>query len=124
MTTNERAPDGDRSLAAVEHRLSMSLEEAMETQRAVRRVLPDPVDDAIVLRCIELALKAPTGSNGQNWQFVVIKDAEVKATFAAATVNSSACTAERGSGSTATTRRCGRSSALCGSRSITSRRPR
>ena len=33
----------------------------METQRAVRKVRPDPVDDRIVLRCIELALKAPTG---------------------------------------------------------------
>jgi nitroreductase len=36
------------------------------------------VDDAIVLRCIELALKAPTGSNGQNWEFIVVKDPEVK----------------------------------------------
>ena len=52
----------------------MPLQEAMLTQRAVRRLLPDPVDDAIVLRCIELALKAPTGSNGQNWEFVVVKD--------------------------------------------------
>ncbi len=83
MTLNERAPEGDRSYAAVAARLSMPLVEAMETQRAVRRVLPDPVDDAIVLRCIELALKAPTGSNGQNWQFVVLKDPAVKARFAA-----------------------------------------
>src|SRR5690606_7624486 len=70
MTINERAPEGDRSYAAVADRLTMPLVEAMETQRAVRRILPDPVDDDIVLRCIELGLKAPTGSNGQNWQFV------------------------------------------------------
>lgn len=82
MTTNERGPDGDRSLAAVRGRLEMPLVEAMETQRAVRRVLPDPVDDDVVLRCIELALRAPTGSNGQNWQFVVVRDADVKAEFA------------------------------------------
>jgi nitroreductase len=56
----------------------MPLREAMETQRAVRRLLPDPVDDAVVLRCIELALKAPTGSNAQNWEFVVVKDPVVK----------------------------------------------
>ena len=67
-----------RTLADVADRLSMSLVEAMETQRAVRRLLPDPVDDAVVLRCIELALKAPTGSNGQNWEFVVVKDRAVK----------------------------------------------
>jgi nitroreductase len=64
----------DRTLADVEAGLDMPLREAMVTQRAVRRVLPDPVDDEIVLRCIELALKAPTGSNGQNWEFVVVKD--------------------------------------------------
>lgn len=68
----------DRTLADVEAGLDASLQETMLTQRAVRRLLPDPVDDAIVLRCIELALKAPTGSNGQNWEFVVVKDREVK----------------------------------------------
>jgi nitroreductase len=63
-------------------RLDMPLGEAMMTQRAVRRVLPDPVDDAIVLKCIELALRAPTGSNGQNWEFIVVKDRAVKEQFA------------------------------------------
>src|SRR5213593_4055329 len=57
---------------------SMPLEEAMRTQRAIRRLKPDPVDDALVLRLIELALKAPTGSNAQNWEFVVVKDRAVK----------------------------------------------
>lgn len=82
VTPNERAPEGDRSYAAVRHRLSMPLDEAMLTQRAVRKVLPDDVDDDIVLRCIELALKAPTGSNGQNWEFVVVKDRATKEAFA------------------------------------------
>lgn len=71
-------PDDNRTLADVEKGLDMPLQEAMLTQRAVRRVLPDAVDDAIVLRCIELALKAPTGSNGQNWEFVVVKDRDTK----------------------------------------------
>ena len=52
---------------------------ALLTQRAVRKVLPDDVDDAIVVRCIELALHAPTGSNGQNWEFVVVRDRDTKA---------------------------------------------
>src|SRR5580704_7970297 len=69
--------------AEVEARLAMPLAEAMLTQRAVRRVEPDPVDDRIVLRCLELALEAPTGSNGQNWEFVVVKDRAVKAALAA-----------------------------------------
>jgi nitroreductase len=58
--------------------LRMPLEEAMETQRAIRRLKPDPVDDELVRRLIELALKAPTGSNSQNWEFIVVRDPEVK----------------------------------------------
>jgi nitroreductase len=62
--------------------LTMPLEEAMRTQRALRRLRPDPVDDALVLRLIELALKAPTGRNAQHWEFVVVKDQVVKARLA------------------------------------------
>ncbi len=57
-------------MATSDDGLGMPLGEAMETQRAVRRLLPDPVDDATVLRIIELATKAPTGSNprtGSSW---------------------------------------------------------
>ncbi len=60
-------------------KLEMSLEDAMLTQRAIRRLKLDPVDDALVLKLIELALKAPTGSNAQNWEFVVVRDRAVKA---------------------------------------------
>jgi nitroreductase len=65
-----------------EPRFDMPLEEAMRSQRALRRLKPDPVDDALVLRLIELALKAPTGSNAQNWEFVVVKDPGQKARLA------------------------------------------
>lgn len=58
--------------------LTMPLEEAMRTQRAIRRLKPDTVDDALVRRLIELALKAPTGSNAQNWEFIVVRDRAVK----------------------------------------------
>ncbi len=60
----------------------MPLEEAMTTQRAIRRLTSDPVDDALVLKLIELALKAPTGSNAQNWEFIVVRDPAVKAKLA------------------------------------------
>lgn len=58
--------------------LQMPLSEAMETQRSIRRLSADPVDDEIILRLIELGTKAPTGSNFQNWEFVVVKDSELK----------------------------------------------
>jgi nitroreductase len=59
--------------------LMMPLEEAMRTQRSIRRVRGDPVDDSLVLHILELAMKAPTGSNAQNWEFIVVKDREVVA---------------------------------------------
>ena len=68
-------------LAEVERRLAMPLVDAMTTQRAVRRVRPDPVDPRIVRRCIELALEGPTGSNGQNWEFVVVTERATKERF-------------------------------------------
>ncbi len=66
----------------MEPTFDMPLDEAMMTQRAIRRLKTDPVDDALVLRIIELALRAPTGSNAQNWEFIVVKDPAVKAKLA------------------------------------------
>src|SRR5262245_31370279 len=60
----------------------MPLDEAIRTQRAVRRLKPDPVPDALVLELIELGLKAPTGSNAQNWEFLVVRDPAVKSALA------------------------------------------
>jgi nitroreductase len=82
-TPNSEAQFSDASVAVPTTaealgRLDMPLLEAMMTQRAVRRVLPEPVDDEVVLKCIELALRAPTGANGQNWEFIVVKDRQVK----------------------------------------------
>jgi len=57
----------------------MPLEQAMRTQRAVRRLKADPVDDDVLLRVLELALKAPTSSDGQRWSFVVVRDPKQKA---------------------------------------------
>ena len=60
----------------------MPLDEAITTQRAVRRLKSDPVSDELVLRLIELALKAPTGSNAQGWEWIVVRDPAVKAKLA------------------------------------------
>ncbi|MCW2552132.1 MAG: nitroreductase [Mycobacterium sp.] len=76
--TSAGSSDDTPSSAEALARLDMSLGEAMLTQRAIRRLLMAPVDDAVVLKCIELALRAPTGANGQNWEFIVVKDRRVK----------------------------------------------
>lgn len=56
-------------LATVDHLLT--------TTRSVRKRLdlsrPVPLD--VIERCIEIAIQAPTGSNAQNWHFLVVTDA-------------------------------------------------
>lgn len=64
--------------AEVADGLTMPLADAMRTQRAVRRLRPDPVDDETLLAVVELATKAPTGSNAQGWEFVAVRDPDVK----------------------------------------------
>jgi nitroreductase len=54
--------------------LDMAMAEAMRSQRAVRRLHPDRVPHEVLLPLLELALKAPTSSNSQDWSFVVVED--------------------------------------------------
>jgi nitroreductase len=60
----------------------MPLSEAMNTQRAIRRLRADPVDNEVVLRLIDLALRAPTASNTQRWEFIVVRDPRIKKALA------------------------------------------
>lgn len=60
----------------------MPLQDVIETQRAIRRLHPDPVDDAVLQRVLELAIKAPNGGNEQKSVFVVVKDAAVRGQLA------------------------------------------
>lgn len=46
--------------------------EALETRRAIRAFLPDPVDRATVERILTLAARAPSGSNIQPWKVWVV----------------------------------------------------
>jgi nitroreductase len=61
------------------YKTSMELTEAITTQRAIRRLKPDPVDDEILLRCLRLATHAPSEGNAQGFEFVLVRDLEVKA---------------------------------------------
>lgn len=72
---NEFAPpSADEALA----HLGIPLVDAMRTQRAIRRLHPDPVDWTILREVLDLALKAPTSSNSQDWVFIVVTDPEQK----------------------------------------------
>lgn len=54
----------------------MSADEVLTTTRAVRRRLDlaRAVDPDAIRECLDIALQAPTGSNRQNWHFVVVTD--------------------------------------------------
>ncbi|MBG0841408.1 nitroreductase family protein [Ectopseudomonas toyotomiensis] len=46
----------------------------IESRRAVRRFTPEPVPDAVIRDCLELAVLAPNSCNLQPWSFQVIRD--------------------------------------------------
>ena len=50
-------------------------------RRTIRRFKPDPIPDEYVDKIIEAARWAPSGYNMQPWDFVVVKDKELKDTI-------------------------------------------
>lgn len=56
-------------------------DELLATTRAVRKRLDldRPVARDTILECLDLAVQAPTGSNKQEWQWVVVENPDVKA---------------------------------------------
>ena len=60
--------------------LPLSPDELLTTTRSVRKRLDltRPVPQELVDECLTLALQAPSGSNRQTWQFVVVTDADLR----------------------------------------------
>jgi nitroreductase len=56
----------------------IDLFEAMSSQRAVRRLRPDPIPDHLLKRVLTAATWAPSGGNRQPWRFIVVRDAAKK----------------------------------------------
>lgn len=63
-------------------RLAMPLGEAIFSLRAIRRLKPDPIPDGDIRDILEAAIRAPNGGNAQQWHFLVVKDAALRAQFA------------------------------------------
>ncbi len=51
----------------------------VEARRSVRAFLPDPVPEEVLERCLAAALLAPSSSNLQPWEFVVVRSAPARA---------------------------------------------
>jgi nitroreductase len=50
----------------------------LSTTRAIRRLKPDPVPDALIHQLLQAATTAPSAGNRQRWRFLVIKDSHIK----------------------------------------------
>jgi nitroreductase len=56
----------------------IGLFEAIHTARALRRLKPDAVPEALITQILDAAIRAPSAGNAQNWSFVVVRDPEVR----------------------------------------------
>ena len=57
---------------------SIPLYEAMSNLRAVRRLKPDPIPEAVLQRLLQAATFAPSGGNRQPWRMLVVRDAKLR----------------------------------------------
>ncbi|MDP2662682.1 MAG: nitroreductase family protein [Dehalococcoidia bacterium] len=65
----------------------MQIDEFLELakrRRSIRRFKPDPIPDGYLEKILEAGRWAMSGSNGQPWEFVVVKDQETKELIAEA----------------------------------------
>ena len=65
--------------------LELTTDQLLSTTRAVRKRLDlgRPVEREVLEECLALAHQAPTGSNGQDWHFVVVTVPAKRAALAA-----------------------------------------
>ena len=54
----------------------MDLFEALDTNRAMRRLKPDPVPRELLEKLVHAATRAPSAGNSQHWSFVVVTNRE------------------------------------------------
>jgi nitroreductase len=57
---------------------AIDLHEAIRTTRAVRRLRPDPIDDATIARLLDAFRHGPSGGNRQPWRVLVVRDPTLK----------------------------------------------
>ena len=56
----------------------MDVFEALYTTRAMRRVKEDSIPDDVIKSIMDSAIRAPSGSNRQDWKFLVVTDMKTR----------------------------------------------
>ncbi|NJD64478.1 MAG: nitroreductase, partial [Chloroflexi bacterium] len=55
--------------------------------RAMRRIKPDPVPEELLVKLVDAASQAPSGSNAQNGRWIVVRDPAVREKLAELNMN-------------------------------------
>ena len=56
----------------------LTVMEAIEKRRSIRKFKPDPVPDEMISQMLEAARLAPSGTNRQPWRFQIVKEGALK----------------------------------------------
>jgi len=56
----------------------LTVREAIEQRRSIRKFKPDPVSDELITALLDAARLAPSGCNAQPWRFKIVKDRETR----------------------------------------------
>src|SRR5438045_5217589 len=72
--TSSTAPDNGATVHPVPVGIDAPILEVMASMRAMRRLRPDPVPDALLEQLIEAASWAPNANHLQRFSFVVVTD--------------------------------------------------
>ena len=64
--------------------LGLTVDEVLTTTRAVRKRLDfdRPLDPQLIIECLDVGLQAPSGSNAQGWDWMVVTETARKAALA------------------------------------------
>lgn len=58
---------------------TIGLFRALYSTRALRRFRPDPIPDEVLFQVFDAAIRAPSGTNAQDWRFLLITEPATKA---------------------------------------------
>ncbi len=61
----------------------MDFFDVVGTQRAMRRLKPDPIPSDAIRKILDAAICAPSGGNRQGWSFIVVQDQPLRAKIGA-----------------------------------------
>ncbi|PIP55406.1 MAG: NAD(P)H nitroreductase [Bacteroidetes bacterium CG23_combo_of_CG06-09_8_20_14_all_32_9] len=64
----------------------MNFLELVHTRQSVRRYSAKPVENELVLKCLEAARLAPSASNSQPWRFIIVDEPGLRQKVAQATI--------------------------------------